>query len=187
MTLPSLLPVWASERVGCSALLGERNVWPLLWVACARVLADDHTAQIVCVDGANRFDAFGLARLGRAAGVDPRVWLDRILLSRVYSADQLVSVLYDKTVPYVQEHTPRLCVGMGLLESLYDEDIELQVARSCLRRTVRAIDALRVFTRVVLVESAFTDVAGERDDFLPALLTVADNIVRVDEEGRVYG
>ena len=49
--------------------------------------------NIGIVDGANRFDAYYLARLAQAEGENPSEILDRVFLSRIFTAFQMDGVI----------------------------------------------------------------------------------------------
>lgn len=172
---------------GCIAILGQRSVTQLAWWMAAQVLLAQPQAQVVCIDGANRFDPLTLARLSRAAGVTPQEWLRRVKVSRAYSGDQLVGALVDRAIPEWRHTAPQLCLGLGWLESLYDEDVADAKAQRWLEAVLYSIQHVKRQTRLVLFESAFLEVAGPRTQFIERLLQQVDQVLHWTPDGRFYG
>lgn len=173
--------------LGCTAIVGQRSVVQLSGWLMAQVLMNEPEAQVMCVDGANKFDPLTLARLSRAAGVVPQTWLRQVLVSRTYSGEQLISTLVDRAVPHVRQTAPNLLVGLGWLESLYDEDISEDKAHQWLQALIQSIQALKKSTHVVLFESAFLEVSGPRSSFIHSVLAQVDSVLNWTPDGRLYG
>lgn len=174
------------KPLGCTAVVGQRGVSQLAWWLMAQVLVEPG-AQVVCIDGANRFDPLMLARLSRAAGAVPQQWLRRVLVSRAYSGEQLVGTLVDRAVPQMAQVAPNLCVGLGWLESLYDEDASEVKARQWLEVLLSSVRTLKGQTHVVLFEWSFLEVAGPRAGFIHELLREVDQVLNWTPDGRLYG
>lgn len=172
---------------GCTAIVGHRDVFGLASWLIAQVLLTEPQAQVMCVDGANRFDVLTLARLSRTAGAVPKDWLQRVLVSRAYSGDQLLGVLLDRAIPQFSQAAPRMCVALGWLESLYDEDVNETRARAWLQAVVDSIKDLKQRTHLVLFESSFLEVSGPRQDFIHQVLSEVDEVLNWTPDGRLYG
>lgn len=128
--------------------------------------------RVYWVDAANRFDVRALALAARRGGLDPRVVLSRIHLSRAFNAFQLTALLGEKL--------PRLpsapIILADPLDSFYDADLPLEDARNVFSRFSRGIaDA----TGPVL--ALLEDRRGPpgRGDFSPRLAEQAASVVRL--------
>jgi hypothetical protein len=95
---------------------------------------------LALVVGDNRFDAYRLARLARARGLDPGVILSRLAVTRAFTCYQLHGCLADpKGFPHNRHFSGNWSSNpsglaalyvLGLLEMFYDEDLpELEARR----------------------------------------------------------
>lgn len=90
--------------------------------------------SVAVVDGANRFDAYGLARLAQVDGRDPVDILKRVFLSRMFTAFQMDGVLTRGAGPFLKESRTKVLVVLGLLHTFYDDQISAREAEKSLAR-----------------------------------------------------
>jgi hypothetical protein len=87
---------------------------------------------LAVVDGANRFDAYGLARMAQIDGRDPLDVLNRVYLSRVFTAFQMDGLLTRGVEPFMSEAKTKVLIVLGLLHTFYDEQISVREAEKSL-------------------------------------------------------
>lgn len=78
---------------------------------------------LLIVDGANAFDPFLVADLARKSGVVPRVLLDEIRISRVFTCHQLEALLRGRLAMAVQRLRAPAVYFSGVLDPLLDEEV----------------------------------------------------------------
>lgn len=162
-----------------------------------RTVGEDRT--LLVVDGANVFDPYLVGHLARRLHRSPRWLLERIRVSRVFTAYQLEALL--------EEHLPRIAAAggpnaaaggpgalllSGLLDVLLDENLPRGEAVRVFRRVLAALD--RLLARPWTVVAACPDLAAPpgREGFLGRLeeraarrvwVTVGEEGWRIREEG----
>lgn len=78
---------------------------------------------LLIVDGANAFDPFMVADLARKFHIVPRVILDEIRISRVFTCHQLEALLRGRLQRAVQQFGSKAVYFSGLLDALLDEEV----------------------------------------------------------------
>jgi hypothetical protein len=94
---------------------------------------------ITLIDAANSFDPYLIARIGRHRKTDPRILLERIRLSRVFTCHQLVTLL-GETLPQLSQGGPLFINGPCNL--FYDEQVPLNERRQLFERVAQSLAPL---------------------------------------------
>lgn len=109
--------------------------------------------KAVVADGANRFDAYRVAGLARAAGRNPREALAAARVSRAFAWQQWLVLLEEKAVPEATRSGARAVFVLGPLDLLADHDLKEPAARSAAQRVVEALGRMaRANLRVVAAQ-----------------------------------
>jgi len=137
--------------------------------------------NIGIVDGANRFDAYGLARLAQADGEDPGEILDRVFLSRIFTAFQMDGVITRGIDAFLSgrssEHGTRAMIVFGLLDLFYDDEISARESEKSFVRMREAFGTLKEKgVSILLVSENLIPVRGDKKCFQSRLKAMADNI-----------
>lgn len=147
------------------AVCGARTqIHPLvLQSLCVRAARGENLALVV---GDNHFDAYRLARLARAQGLNPATVLARIALTRAFTCYQLhysLATLDPKgfinsveTIRARAENPAGLdaLYVLGLLDLFYDQDVREQEARRLLLATLHELKRLAAHSVPILVTLA---------------------------------
>lgn len=130
----SRLPIPLPQPLsGLVLFTGHESVLPLSQLLCLQYLGQGE--PVVLVDGANAFNPYLLSDAARSQGLDLRRVLDAVHLSRVYTCHQLEALLTEHLQPAISAFRPGAVLCLGLLDTLYDEDVP-------------AIEAARIFRRI---------------------------------------
>jgi len=145
VSVPSLpvpdLPVPLDQPLyGLVLLTGHACVLPLSQLLCLQYLYRGE--PVVLVDGANAFDPLLFSAAARAHQWNLRELLDAIHLSRVYTCHQLEALFTEHLQQAVTAFRPRAVLCLGLLDTLYDEDVSVAEASRIFRRLRTALLAL---------------------------------------------
>lgn len=162
-----------------------------------RTVGEDRT--LLVVDGANVFDPYLVGHLARRLHRSPRWLLERIRVSRVFTAYQLEALLEERLPRIAAAGGPNAAAGgpgalllSGLLDVLLDENLPRGEAVRVFRRVLAALD--RLLARPWTVVAACPDLAAPpgREGFLGRLeeraarrvwVTVGEEGWRIREEG----
>ena len=116
-----------------------------------RLLAEGK--QVLCLDGANRFDPLLIARLARQRGIETAEFNRRIRVARAFTCFQLTELL--ARVPRLLEKFAADALIVTALPDLYfDEDVRERDAGVAFRH---ALDALRALRPLPLGVAVFSD------------------------------
>ncbi len=116
-----------------------------------RLLAEGK--QVLCLDGANRFDPLLIARLARQRGIAPAEFNRSIRVARAFTCFQLTELLV--RVPRLLEKFAADALVVTALPDLYfDEDVRERDACVAFRH---ALDALRALGPLPLGVAVFSD------------------------------
>jgi hypothetical protein len=171
-TGPGPLPLPAKITVLCGARAPIHTL--LLQSVCLRAARGESLALIV---GDNRLDAYHLARLIRAQGLDPDEVLQRVALSRPFTCYQLHhSILTFDTSP--QRGWSALYV-MGLLELFYDQDIKLPEAERLVHSTLAGLKRIAANGLPILITIAVTPSASGMPYVAPPKLRGREHFVEL--------
>ncbi len=123
---------------GLVLLTGHASVLRLSQLLCLQYLRSGH--PVVLVDATNAFDTLLLSDAARAGGLDLRMMLDAVHLSRVYTCHQLETLIAERLRPAIETFHPRAVLCLGLLDPLGDADVPAAEAARIFRRMVPALD-----------------------------------------------
>lgn len=146
--------------------------------------------SLAVVDGANRFDAYRLARLAQIDGRDPLDVLDRVFLSRVFTAFQMDGVLTRGVEPFMNETGTRVLIVLGLLHTFYDEQISVREAEKSLARINAKFGSMKKNgVSILLASEKLMPSQKQREYFSLRMKAMADDVYEVNSgpyEGIVW-
>jgi hypothetical protein len=151
--LASPLPTrpWELPPRGLAVFHGRPETPRLFHYFLPRLLAAGK--QVLCLDGANRFDPLLIARLARQRGIAPAEFNRSIRVARAFTCFQLTELLV--RVPRLLEKFAADQLVVTALPDLYfDEDVRERDAGVAFRH---ALDAMRALRSLPLGVAVFSD------------------------------
>lgn len=142
---------WALPPRGLAVFYGRPETPRLFHYFLPRLLAEGK--QVLCLDGANRFDPLLIARLARQRGIAAGEFNRSIRVARAFTCFQLTELLV--RVPRLLEKFAADALVVTALPDLYfDEDVRERDACMAFRH---ALDALRALDPLPLGVAVFSD------------------------------
>ena len=142
---------WALPPSGLAVFYGRPETPRLFHYFLPRLLAEGK--QVLCLDGANRFDPLLIARSGAAAGARAAEFNRCIRVARAFTCFQLTELLV--RVPRLLEKFAADALVVTALPDLYfDEDVRERDAGVAFHH---ALDALRALRPLPLGVAVFSD------------------------------
>jgi hypothetical protein len=133
--------------------------------------------QVLCLDGANRFDPLLIARFAREGGMDAGKFGQKIRVARAFTCFQLTELLV--RVPRLLQIFPAQVVVVTAFPDLYfDEDVREHEAVASFHR---ALNALKKAERLSVPVAVFTDATSSRSPrraLFQHLIAQADHVMR---------
>ena len=144
-------------------------IFDAVYMAMAEALRDPE-ARVVFVDGGNRMNPYALVRLCKRFRLDPDRCLERVLVSRAFTAYQMSSIIEDSLEPQLSDGALLI---VSQLQALYqDKDVWYREAEVLVKRASEHVRALTerhgTVTLVTDVphqsKSDFGDILAENSD-----------------------
>jgi hypothetical protein len=136
----------------------------------------NHRVRFICAD--NHFDAYGIARLAKLAGVRAELALGSIQIARAFTAYQLVE-LVERIEP---ESDDDLIVVSGPSSPFFDEDLSHTDAARLFYRTLwRCVELAKSGMKILLVQGK-TAACERRGYFLRDLSRLSEVVLRFSGE-----
>ena len=139
--------------------------------------------EVWVLDGANSFDAYLVARWARQWQPAPEALLARIHLARAFTCYQMSELIIRKLGAALQPFSPATIVGLGFLETFYDEDVPLTDAVRLLQSVLaRLTELVQQGHTVLLTARELPSHArpSERSGLMNLLKAAATHTWRVD-------
>jgi hypothetical protein len=142
---------WALPPSGLAVFYGRPETPRLFHYFLPRLLAEGK--QVLCLDGANRFDPLLIARLARQRGIAAQEFNRRIRVARAFTCFQLTELLV-RVPRFVRKFAADALIVTALPDLYFDEDVRERDAAVAFRH---ALDALRALRPLPLGVAVFSD------------------------------
>jgi len=86
-------------------------------------------SNVIFIDGGNTFRLYKIARLAQLHQLNPREVLERIFISRAFTAYQLTSLIHDKLEETVKNYNAKLVVISDIAGFFLDNDVAHEEAQ----------------------------------------------------------
>ena len=171
---------WVLPPAGLAVFYGRPETPRLFHYFLPRLLAEGK--QVLCLDGANRFDPLLIARLARQRGIAASEFNRRIRVARAFTCFQLTELLV--RVPRLLEKFAADALIVTALPDLYfDEDVRERDAGVSFRHALEALRALRPLPLGVAVFSDATSFETPRRAMFGQLAAQATELWRFALDG----
>ena len=142
---------WALPPAGLAVFYGRPETPRLFHYFLPRLLAEGK--QVLCLDGANRFDPLLIARLARQRGIAAAEFNRRIRVARAFTCFQLTELLV-RVPRFIEKFAADALIVTALPDLYFDEDVRDRDAAVAFRH---ALDALRALAPLPLGVAVFSD------------------------------
>ena len=119
---------------------------------CSRAAASG--SPVYWVDGGNIFDPHRLSRMMRRQGSNPRMLLERVHVSRAFTAHQMCAIVEEGLEAALREHGPGLVLLPRMSSPYLDEDVDRTEAQHLLRGSLHSLQELSRRHQVPMAVSA---------------------------------
>jgi hypothetical protein len=139
---------------------------------------------VYVVDGDNVFRSYRIARYAREMNLDPRLVLAQVQVARAFTCYQLVAIV-ERLSRRVETLSCASLVCLGLLGTLYDEDVAWPEAQRLLREVIAHLKVLAERWPVIVTVRPPSSKAQNRLGLIQLLMQQVD-VVRILEPDRRY-
>jgi hypothetical protein len=138
--------------------------------------------QVLCLDGANRFDPLLIARLARQRGIAAAEFNRRIRVARAFTCFQLTELLV-RVPRFIEKFAADALIVTALPDLYFDEDVRDRDAAVAFRHALDALRALAPLPLGVAVFSDATSHGGPRRAMFTQLTSQATELWRFALDG----
>ncbi len=173
--IPQLDSVFPGFHRGNFAVLVGRSLGAmvlfLLSVRCQLPFREGGlNSRVVYIDGGNTFDLYAVSALARQCGLEPRSVLEKISVSRAFTAYQLTALVFEKLEETLKRYRSKLVVVSDITGLFLDRDVPKNEGRDIFLKMIRFLSDLASRRRIVVVASYFPRLHSGRNLFLEAVL-----------------
>jgi len=162
------------QRGDFAVLFGHRlcrTLSFLLSVRCQLPLGKGGlNSRVVCIDGGNTFDPYAVSAIAREYGLEPKSVLERIFISRAFTAYQLTALVFEKLEEALKKYRSKLVIILDIAGLFLDRDVPKTEGRDTFLKMVHHLSEVASRRRVVIIASYFPRPHSSRSLFLESVL-----------------
>jgi len=162
-------------------LYGSHAVLSLSSLLCVRAQLPPQLgglgSNVVFIDGANTFRLYQVTRLARLHQLDPKQALDRIYISRAFTAYQLASLVLQKLEDAVKACNAKLVIVSDIAAMFLDKDIQEEEAKSIYGQVTTHLSNFAREHQTIVVATYPPHIGSQRNIYLQALACGRANVV----------
>jgi hypothetical protein len=184
--IPKLDEVFHGFQRGDFAVLVGRPLCTLLLHACIRCQLPFRkgglNSRAVYIDGGNRFDLYAVSAIAQEYGLEPRAVLEKILISRAFTAYQLTELVFEKLEQILKRHRSKFVVISDITELFLDRDVPKTEGRNIFLKMTHHLSEIASRRRAVIVTSYTPRPYSSESLFIESiLLGRASTVIRFNE------
>jgi hypothetical protein len=188
--VPVVDDVFPGFEAGDFAVLYGDRISFMAFALCVRcVLPSErggYDSSVVFVDGGNSFNPYLLGDLARIYDLDPQAALERIYVSRAFTAYQLSSLILEKLEPFLNIKKSRLLVVSDISSLFLDRDIPKTEAKDLFMKVCAKLSEIAEKKETVVLATYYPERRSRRGLFFEAVLFGRSNIiVKFERRGSV--
>jgi hypothetical protein len=164
-----------------AAFYGTSNVLPLSLLLAVRAQLPFQLGgletNVVFVDGGNSFRLYEVSRIAQLHQLDPRQVLDRIFISRAFTAYQLTSLILEKLKEAVDRFGSKLVIISDMTELFLDKDIPRKEALEVFNHLTFYLSEFAEKNKLIVMATCLPQYDSRRNSFFRAALCGRANAV----------
>jgi len=164
-----------------AVLYGSPSVISLTSLLCIRaqlpVQLGGLGSNVVFIDGGNTFRLYKIARLAQLHQLNPRQVLERIFISRAFTAHQLTSLILDKLEETIKNCNAKLVVISDIAGFFLDNDIPREEAQRVYSQIVSYLSSFARKHQIILIATYLPYSGNKRNSLLQEMTCARANTV----------
>jgi hypothetical protein len=187
---PVLDDVFPGLEFGDFAVLHGSSVsfmFSTLSVRCQLPFARDGLdSSTVFVDGGNMFNPYLIAEIARSYGLDSRIVLEKVYVSRAFTAYQLSSLILEKLESALKRRRARLLIVSDVTSLFLDRDLPKVEARELFMKVCVKLSEIASERQTIIVVGYFPEKRSRQISFFEAFLFGKCNVlIRLRKIGKI--
>ena len=134
-------------------------------------------SNVVFIDGANTFRLYHITRLARLHKLDPKQVLDRIYISRAFTAYQMTSLILQKLEDAVKTCNAKLVIVSDIAAMFLDKDVEDEEAKRIYSQVTTRLSNFARENQIIVVTTYPPHQDSPRNIYLQTMTCGRANVV----------
>ena len=134
-------------------------------------------SNVVFVDGGNTFQHYHVTRLARLLGLDPKHTLERIYISRAFTAYQMTALVLEKLRETIRRYDAKLAVISDIAGFFLDKNIAESEARRVYNQVAAYLSNFAKENQIILIATYPPHQKSRRNTFLHEVICGRANVV----------
>jgi hypothetical protein len=164
-----------------AVLHGSSSVLSLSSLLCVRaqlpVQLGGLGSNVVFVDGGNTFQLYHIARLARLHRLDPKQVLERIYISRAFTAYQITALILEKLKETIKRYGAKLAIISDIAGFFLDKDVAETEVRRVFSQVTAYLSNFAKENQIIIVATCQPHQESRRSNFLHAVACGRANTV----------
>jgi hypothetical protein len=188
--VPAVDNIFPGFEAGDFAVLYGDQVSFMAFALCVRSILPTEkgglNSSVVFVDGGNSFNPYLVADLARIYDLDPRAALEKVYVSRAFTAYQLSSLILEKLEPFLNIKRSRLLVVSDIASLFLDRDVPKTEAKDLFMKVCAKLSEIAGKKQTLVLATYYPERSSRRGLFFEAVLFGRSNvIVKFERRGSV--
>jgi hypothetical protein len=150
----------------------------LLAVRCQLPIYDGGLdSPAIFVDGGNSFRLYEVSEIAQLCGLDPSTVLQRIFVSRAFTAYQMTSIVMEKLEETITKHNAKLVLLSDVLGLYLDKDVPSGEAKRVWMQVVASLREIAARRKLIIVTTSPSRQRSRRKSFFHAVLCARADVV----------
>jgi hypothetical protein len=134
-------------------------------------------SNVIFIDGANTFRLYQITRLARLHQLDPKQVLDRIYISRAFTAYQMAALVLQKLEDAVKACNAKLVIISDIAAMFLDKDVQEEEAKRIYSQVTTRLSNFTREQQVITIATYPPHEDSQRNIYLKALTSGRANVV----------
>jgi predicted ATP-dependent serine protease len=164
-----------------AVIYGSPSVVSLTSMLCIRAQLPTQlgglNSSVVFIDGGNTFRLYQVSRLAQLHHLDPKRTLERIYISRAFTAYQMTSLIMEHLKEAVEKYTAKVVIISDIAGLFLDKDIPDEEAEQVLSQVASYLQTFARQNRIIIVATCPSRQNGNRGDYLKTVTCQKANVV----------
>jgi hypothetical protein len=144
-------------------------------------------SSAIYVDGGNSFNPYDISSIAREFGSDPKSTLERVFISRAFTAYQLSAIISETLEDALKRYKSKLVLISKITSLFLDRDVPAKEALEIFKKMILHLTDLALKRNIIIVATCSNDEPSKRQVVLESILfRIADKTARFTEtKGRL--
>jgi len=160
---------------------GSTAVLPLSMLLCVRAQLPYQLGgletNVIFVDGGNTFRLYDVSHVAQLHGLDPTEVLERIFISRAFTAYQMTSLVLDRLQNAVEKYDSKLVIISDIAGLYLDKDVPKREAKDVFNQLTVYLSNFAKEKQVIVFATYLPHYPSKRNIFFKAVVCGRANVV----------